>query len=561
MKRIALLLFAPFAWALQASPPEKADLVLTQGQIITMDPNQPRATALAVKDGRILAVGSASTIAEHVGVATQTLDLNGATAAPGFIEGHGHLYGIGLAKVQVTLSDAQSWDEVVERVARAAAAAKPGEWVIGRGWHQEKWKTQPKPRINGYPFHYKLSEATPNNPVRLTHASGHACFANLKAMAMAGITQTTKDPAGGQILRDREGNASGVFLENAAGLIDGAYENWLGSLPKQKRKARDRMIFERAASECLSRGITSFQDAGLTLKHFDLLKELRLPLRIWAMVLESNETLRRELPKRNFGFSDSLRLGGVKKYYDGALGSRGAWLFESYSDRPNHLGQVVTPPDELRETAQIALEHGLQLCTHAIGDRANREVLDLYESVLKGEPKRWRIEHAQHLNPRDVPRFAKLNVIASMQGAHCVSDAPFVEKRLGSTRAKSGAYLWRSLWESGALIASGTDAPVESVDPLANLYALVTRRTHDGKLFYQGQSLSVEQALRSYTWNNAYAAFQDQEKGSLKPGKFADIVVLSQDLTRIRPSQILKTRVLVTLVGGQIRYDSRQPSP
>jgi predicted amidohydrolase YtcJ len=568
MKRDSLLLAflfvvfglaAAVAYQPQADP---ADLVLTNGKIVTMERSAPQAQAIAVRGDRIVAVGGASTVKARIGPTTQVIDLQGRLVIPGFIEGHGHFTGVGQAELQLKLMPAQSWDEIVALVADAAKQAKPGQWIRGRGWHQEKWTKTPEPSVEGFPTHHALSAVSPDNPVYLTHASGHASFANAKAMELSKVTRDTRSPEGGEILRDAKGEPIGVFRETASRLI----RVGIGEPPRtpDEEAARARKILELASREVLSKGVTSFQDAGSELATVDLMKEMvdegQLGVRLWVMLRQPNEVLAPNLAKyRMVDYGNGhLTVRAIKHSIDGALGSRGAWLLEPYSDKPDSTGLNTTSPETIRETATLALRHGYQLCVHAIGDRANRETLDIFENAFRSNPDkkdlRWRVEHAQHLHPDDIPRFGKLGVIASMQGVHCTSDAPYVAARLGDTRAKEGAYVWQSLMKSGAVVTNGTDAPVEAVDPIASFYSTVSRRVADGRVFYPAQRMSREEALESYTLNGAYAAFEENSKGSLKPGKYADMVVLSQDIMTIPEADIPKTQVVYTIVGGKVRY-------
>jgi hypothetical protein len=543
---------------------KKADLVLINGTILTLDETQPEAEALAVKGDRIVAVGRAEEVKKYIRAGTKVIDLRGRVAIPGFIESHAHFMGLGRAKMQLDLTKARSWEEIVEMVREAAAKARPGEWITGRGWHQEKWERTPQPNIDGLPFHYALSQASPDNPVLLTHASGHSCIANAKAMELAGIARETPDPPGGEIVRDARGNPIGVFRETAQGLIGRAMQKWLNQLSAEEREARRVKMVELAVEECLKNGITTFHDAGEPFETIDFLKQMvdegKLKIRLYVMVSGSSEVLRERLKDyRLIGYGNHhLTVRAIKAYVDGALGSHGAWLLEPYADLPSSVGLNTTPLEELRNIAIAAIEHDFQLCIHAIGDRGNREVLNLYESVFKEHPEkkdlRWRIEHAQHLHPQDIPRFAALGVIAAMQGVHCTSDGPWVIKRLGEKRAREGAYVWQSLLKTGAVICNGTDAPVEDVNPIASFYASVTRRMANGKQFFPEQAMTREQALKSYTLNGAYAAFEEKLKGSLEPGKLADITVLSQNLLTVPEDQILNTRVVYTIVGGKVLY-------
>ncbi|TDJ75308.1 MAG: amidohydrolase [Planctomycetota bacterium] len=540
--------------------PPAAETVFTGGHFVTLDEALPEAQAIAVSGGRIVAVGSAAEIAAYIGPETEELDLAGAFAMPGFIEGHGHFTGIGDAKMQLDLMHARTWNEIVQMVATAVAEAAPGELIRGRGWHQEKWDVTPEPSYDGLPVHDGLSAVSPDNPVILRHASGHASFGNAKAMELADITIDTVDPDGGEIVRDREGHPIGMFRETAQALLSRA--------SRGARATDFRQLVELADREVTSKGITSFQDAGssfATVARFrELVDEGAIDVRLWVMIRDGNDRLADRLAEtRVVGYGDDhLTVRAIKHSIDGALGSHGAWLLEPYADldesTPNPTGQNTTPVDTIEATAQLALEHGFQLCVHAIGDRANRETLDIFERSFAGredgQDLRWRVEHAQHISPADIPRFAELGVIASMQGVHCTSDGPWIEPRLGARRALEGAYVWRSLMDSGAVVTNGTDAPVEDVDPIASFYATVTRQLADGTRFYPDQRMSRLEALRSYTLACAYAAFEEDVKGSLVPGKLADITVLSKDILTCPEDEIRNAEVLYTIIGGKVVY-------
>jgi predicted amidohydrolase YtcJ len=554
---------------------QPADLVLRNGKVVTMEPSLPVAEAVAIRGGRILAVGSEAEVGRTVGPGTRIIDIRGMLAVPGFIEGHGHFTGLGVFQMSLNLRNAKSWEEVVTAVRRATAAAKPGDWIIGRGWHQAKWSGPPAPNVDGFPVHAELSRASPRNPVWLTHASGHAGFANAEAMRVAGVTRATADPPGGAILRDAAGNLTGLFQERAQGLISRAYTAWQSKRSAREREADLARAVELATEECLSNGITTFQDAGSPFATVDALKKMadagRLRLRLWVMLRAPHDELERRIGGYRIDGAGGGRLTvrAIKRQMDGALGPRGAWLLEPYSDlppgAPNTRGFATEDPADLRKTAELAIAHDFQLCVHAIGDRANRETLDLFEQVFRAHPGkrdlRWRIEHAQHLGAADIPRFSKLGVIASMQGIHCTSDAPFVIPRLGARRAAEGAYAWRKLLDTGTIVTNGTDAPVEDVSPVASFHASISRKLTDGSVFYGDQRMSREEALRSYTWSNAYAAFEEHEKGSLKAGKLADITVLSQDIMTLPEERIPATRVVYTIVGGTIAYQNRAVVP
>jgi len=547
--------------SMQAQP---ADLVLRNGKIVTVDEAKPQVQALAVRGDTILALGTNQEIQRYIGPATQVIDLAGKLAVPGFIESHGHFTGIGQAAMQIDAMHVKSWDEIVAKVAEAVRKAKPGEWIFGRGWHQEKWETKPSPSVEGFPVHHSLSSVSPDNPVLLTHASGHASYANAKAMELAGITKATPNPPGGEILRDSNGNPIGVFRETASGLLRRAVAAAERRRTPEQTQAIARREIELAIQECLSKGVTSFQDAGSSFSTIDLLKtfadEGKLGLRLWVMLREGNASLARNLTKYkivDYG-NKHLAVRAIKRSIDGALGPRGAWLLAPYADLPSSTGLNTTPAQEIAETARLAIENGFQLCVHAIGDRANRETLDIFEAAFKAHPDkkdlRWRVEHAQHLNPSDIPRFGRLGVIAAMQGIHCTSDAPYVLARLGRRRAEEGAYVWQKLMKSGAVVSNGTDAPVEDVDPIASYYASVSRKLKDGSVFYPDQRMSRMEALKSYTWSGAYAAFEEQIKGSLAVGKLADITVLTKDILTIPEEQIPSAEVAYTIVGGKILF-------
>ena len=540
---------------------DAADLVLTNGKVVTVEEGAPNAQAIAVRGSRIVAVGSSAEIKKLVGPKTQVIDVQGQLVIPGFIEGHGHFTGIGAAELGLKLMNAKTWNRIVAMVAERVKTAKPGEWIYGRGWHQEKWDTRPTPDVEGFPVHDALSKVSPNNPVVLTHASGHATFVNAKAMELSGITSATTDPEGGDLIRDAKGNPTGLLRERASGLV----RRGVGAPEPTAAEAADRAqkILDLATQEVLSKGVTSFQDAGSSFADVDRLKAMadagKLGVRLWVMLRQPNDALRQNLAKyRMVDYGDGfLTVRGIKHSIDGALGPRGAWLLEPYSDKLSDSGDNTTNVETIRETAKLALEHNYQLCVHAIGDRANRETLDIFEEAFKGRngaELRWRVEHAQHLNPADIPRFGKLGVIASMQGVHCTSDAPYVLARLGKKRAEEGAYVWQKLMKSGALVTNGTDAPVEDVDPIASYYATVTRKLKNGSIFYPDQRMNRMEALRSYTINTARAAFEEDSKGTIKPGKYADFVVLSKDILTIPEDQIPTAQVMYTIVGGKVRY-------
>ncbi len=563
VKNSLLLCLAIFIFSCQTE--ETADVVMVNGNFYTVNADQPRAEAVAVKDGRIMQVGTTAEIEKLKGKETEVMDLQGQFAMPGLIEGHGHFSGLGQSMLNLNFLRSASWDEIVEMVGEAAKKAKPGEWITGRGWHQEKW-LQPLDRdVLGYPYHDKLSAVSPNNPVLLGHASGHGLFANAKAMELAGVSKETPNPSGGEIVRDSRGEAIGVFEERAQAIIRAAYQEYVNTLTDDQKKDTWLAGIEAAQQECLENGITSFQDAGSSYQDVDWYKELAengdLDMRLWVMLRHSHDRMKDNMvgfPIVNAG-DHFFTCKAIKTEVDGALGSFGAWLLSSYDDKTDFVGQNTTPISEVEKIASLAIENDMQLCVHAIGDKANQVVLDGMQQNFEKYPDRkdlrWRIEHAQHLDPADIPRFSEMGVIASMQGIHCTSDAPFVVRRLGEERARDGAYPWRSLLDSGAKVANGTDAPVEDVDPFECLYASVTRKRVDSGLeFYPEQRMTRDEALYSYTLWNAYAAFEEEDKGSLEVGKLADMVVLSKDLATCTDEEILETEVKMTIVGGEVKF-------
>ena len=547
-----------------------ADLVLKNGTIVTMVEDQPEAEALAVAGDTVLAVGSTSEISAYEGGDTRVVDLEGKMAMPGFIEGHGHFMEMGEAQMQLGLLGTPSWNRIVAMVDSAAAEAEDGAWVQGRGWHQEKWDATPDRTVRGFPTNDRLNEVAPDTPVFLTHASGHAAIANDAALDAAGIGSDTPDPSGGTIVRNAEGQATGVLLETAAGLVQEAVEESRSGMSAEARRDQRERQVRLAAQEALAHGVTTFHDQGASFETIERYRRMAergdLGIRMYAMVSQ------REVTPDTRDTLASIRTEGTANQHlvvrsigevtvDGALGSRSAWMLAPYDDAPGETGINVTPMERVREIAEIALAEDYQVAVHAIGDRANRETLDLYadlfdETGVDGDSLRWRIEHAQHLHPDDLPRFADQGVIASMQAIHACSDAPYNYQRLGAERVEAGAYPWKSLWESGAVVGNGTDVPVEKIDPLASVHCTVTRQVPGSDTsFTAEEALSRRRALRSYTYNNAYAGFAEDEKGTLAPGSLADIAVLSKNLLEVPSDSIRSTEVTHTIVGGTVAYE------
>ena len=556
-----------------------ADLVLLDGKIVTLDDRMREAQAVAVHDGLITAVGTTQEIKAAVNPRTEVIDLAGRRVIPGFVEGHGHLTSLGYSLATLNLGDAGDWREIVERVRQAARAATPGAWIEGSGWHQEKWRMGPGRDVEGYPVHDAISQAAPGHPVLLEHSSGHLLIANAAAMAQAGVTPGTADPPGGRIVRGADGAPTGVFMETAKDLIWQPLEQERARRSPAQVETDERQAIQRATAHCLAMGVTSFQDAGCMFDDVDRQKRLALAgelgIRMWVMLWESNASIR----ERVRDYLDIHRLGGhrltvraIKRLMDGALGARSAWLLEPYEDLPSTQGFATTyfpyedlvaddpeaPVGYVAETARLALEHGFQLCTHAIGDRAVREVLNICERAsqdhARGQDLRWRVEHASVIAEADLPRFGQLGVIASMQAVSLPSDGLWMVKRLGEARARRRAFVFRSLKRSGAIIANGTDVPVDDVDPLVGFHAMTTCRLADGTSLWPEERLSREESLRAYTLDVAYAAFEEDLKGSIAPGKLADMVVLTRDIMTIPEEEILDAQVAHTILGGEVVY-------
>lgn len=560
---ICLLLLAA------CSTRQQADVIISGGTIYTVDEQHPTAEAVVIKNERIVFVGSKAEAMTWKGATTKLIDLEGRTMTPGLIEGHGHFFGLGFQQLQVDLSDARNYDEVVEKVKTAVAKAKPGDWIIGRGWHQDRWTSKPAKLVKGFQTHELLSAVSPENPVALSHASGHAIFVNANAMTVAGINKQSAKAMqqqlgkSGEIILDTQGNPTGILVENAEGLV-------MQHIPSVSQEQLTK-AFDLASAACLKNGITSFCDAGIGRSELDLLKKFRqegrLQVRLYEMLSGSDRSLINDYFK-NGKIIDSagwLTVRSLKLYSDGALGSRGAWLLAPYADRKETSGLPLMSMDTLERIAGKALKAGFQVCTHAIGDRANREVLDRYEAVLRANPalatdSRFRIEHAQHIDPQDIPRFAKLGVIPAMQPIHLSSDRPWAIDRLGIERIRAGAYLWQTLIKSGAHVVSGTDVPVEPINPIACFFASVTRQTLEKQPpggYEPAEKMTRAQALKAYTLDAAYGEFDEKLKGSITVGKLADFTVFSQDLMTVPVENILSTEVVMTIVGGKVRYEKK----
>jgi predicted amidohydrolase YtcJ len=555
MKRATfVLLVLVLAPALSAQQ-EPADLIVTNARIYTVDDNRPMAEAMAIRDGRVIFVGSARGAEVFAGQQTERLDLDGKTVIPGMVDAHVHLSGLGVALRNVDLVGTRSHEEVIERVAERARTMPEGEWITGRGWDQNDWA------VTEFPTNEALSRAVPNHPVYMTRVDGHAALVNAHALELAGVTAATEDPPGGRLIRDGAGNPTGVLIDRAQRIVRRVIP------PMSERERREAVL--AAIAEANKWGLTGIHDAGVSDTNIavyeDLAREGRYNVRNYLMIAAADSALDEFLdrffdrgPQEGL-YEGRLWIRAIKLSADGALGSRGAALLESYSDDPGNTGLITTPYDRVREVAVRGLQNGFQVNVHAIGDRTNRMVLDAFESALEEVPTadhRFRIEHAQIVHFQDLPRFAELDVIPSMQGSHQTSDMYWAIDRLGWTRVQ-GAYAWRTLLNSGVVIPNGSDFPVEEVNPLISFRAFITRQDADGWPaggWFPSERTTRDEALKSMTLWPAYGAFMEDVSGSLSPGKYADFVVLDQDIMKIAPERILDTQVLLTVLGGKVVY-------
>jgi len=556
----------------------EVETVFVNGKVYTMDDDLSVAEAIAVDHGKIAGVGSTSSMTRRF-TAKTTIDLQGKSVLPGLIDAHAHFLSLGIARMTVDLAGAASEQEAAQRVKARVAKVQKDQWIRGRGWDQNLWKSRK------FPSHRMLDGVTPQNPVFLTRVDGHACWVNAEALKMAGIAKEMKDPPGGKIARDASGNATGVFIDAAMDLV-------ARHLPPLS-DAESREALELAVKECLSYGITSVQDMGVEMREIDLYKkaidERKLPIRIYAAVGGVGETWDAFLKSGPLlGYGDNrLTVRALKLYIDGALGSRGAALIEPYSDDPGNRGLTMSSDEELTKAVEDALTHGFQVCTHAIGDRGNNIILNVYEAALKRHPvpdHRLRVEHAQVLERGDIPRFKQLGVLPSMQPTHCTSDMYWAEARLGPRRVR-GAYAWRSLLQTGVIIPGGSDFPVEDPNPLLGIYAAVTRKDRQGRPlsaeqvkaqfqlspdgladstsfndgWYGNEKMTREEAVKSFTRWAAFAEFAEGVKGSLEKGRLADFVVFSADVMKVPAKDLPGISVEMTVVGGETVYRKSKP--
>ena len=551
----AAVLAAPFGLLAQtAAPKAPADLIVTNARVYTADDARPLVEAFAVRDGRIAFVGSQREAAVLRGPNTRVVDAGGRTVIPGMVDAHAHFSGLAQTLRSVDLTGTNSLAEVIARVVAKSTSVPKGTWITGRGWDQNDWG------VTDFPTHEALTAALPDHPVLLERVDGHAMYANMAAMKVAGVTAASKAPVGGQIIKDAKGNPTGVFVDNASNVLE------------EKVPAPTAAEYKSALKEAIalmhSWGLTGMHDAGASRMAIDTYEELakakELNLRLYVMISDDKAALDHYFAKgpQSAMYDGQLWVRAVKLYADGAMGSRGAALLEPYSDDPNNSGLLKSTQEHIRDVAERGLKAGFQINSHAIGDRGNRVVLDAYEQALKTVPTadhRFRVEHAQILHYDDIPRFAQLGVIPSMQASHQTSDMYWIGKRLGPTRLY-GAYAWQSLLQTGVVIPNGSDFPVEQVNPLISFHAAIARqdeRNWPAGGWFPEQKMSRDDALRSMTIWPAYTGFQEASMGSLTAGKFADFVILDTDIMRVPAEMVMKTRVLSTWVGGKAVFEAR----
>ncbi len=557
MRRLSLVAIVALLAACQSSPPaERATLIIHNAQVYTVNTVQQTAQAVAVRGDRIVLVGSDQAALDLRGPETRVIDARGGTLVPGLQDSHGHFTGLGSSLQVLRLRGTTSYEQIVAMVRERAAKMRPGEWIQGRSWDQNDWA------VKDWPSHQLLTEAAPSNPVYLTRVDGHAALVNKMALAAAGITRDTPDPPGGRLIRDQMGEPAGVLIDSAQNLV-------AAKIPDPSPAQFEEQIL-LADRETRRLGLTSVHDAGATPATVALYKRLidegRLKTRLYVMLRGPMSMLEPEFKKGpliNYA-QQHLSVRAIKIGADGALGSRGAALLEPYSDEPGTSGLMTTPPDEIYAQTLAASSAGFQTCIHAIGDRGNRVAMDVFERVQREVPGardlRMRNEHAQILDAAEIPRFAKLNVIASMQATHATSDMPWVPARIGPARTQEGAYVWKRLLKTGVVLANGSDFPVEEPNPMLGFYASVTRQDSSGQPpggWMPDERMSREEMLKSFTWNAAYASHSEKDLGSLEAGKLADMVLLDKNVMTVDPKEILSTQALATVIGGEVVYEKR----
>jgi predicted amidohydrolase YtcJ len=551
---VAALSLAQVTTALRQGSGQAPDLILHNARIYTMVADRPTAEAIAMRGDRITRVGTNADVLALGGSTTRVVDVSGATIIPGLQDAHGHFTGLGASMQSIDLRGTTTYEQVVGLVRNRAAAARAGEWIVGRGWDQNDWPDKQ------WPTNELLSAASPNNPVYLTRVDGHAGLANRRAMDLAGVSEATADPAGGRLIRGAGNQPSGVLIDTAQALVSSKIP------PVGNAQLEEQILL--ADRETRRLGLTLVHDAGTDGRTVEAYKRLidagRLKTRLYVMLRGPLPTLQQAFdqgPIADYG-NHRLAVRAIKVVADGALGSRGAAMLEPYSDEAGTTGLLTTPPDEVYAQTLAASKAGFQTAIHAIGDRANRLVMDIFERVQREVPAsgalRMRNEHAQILDRAEIPRFATLNVIASMQPTHATSDMPWVPARIGRERMEEGAYVWRKLMSSGATIASGSDFPVELANPMLGFHAAITRQDPAGQPpsgWMPGERMTREEALASFTRNAAFAAHAETRLGTLEAGKLADLVVLSKDIMRVAPPEILTTTVRMTIIGGEVVYN------
>ena len=544
-------------------PADPADVVFVNGNVYTVNEKQPRAEAIAVKGDRIVFVGSNANAKRFQGAGTRVIDLHGETVVPGMTDAHYHFIGVGQREMNLNLEGITNLEDFLAKVKERVDRTKPEEWVTGRGWIETFWK----PPV--FPTRWDLDKISPNNPVFLTRADGHGAVANSAALKIGGVTKESKDPFGGQILRDKQtGEPVGMLLDNAQGFVS-------RHIPAPTQAEIQQAII-LANKRSIELGLTQIQDPGGSYRDVDLYKKLygegKLKLRIYKAVYGPGPEAKRLLSEGPIieAFGNRFNLRTIKVVSDGALGSRGAALLAPYSDTPDSSGFLRVKEEDLLPMLKEALQKGIQVETHAIGDYANRFILDEYEKALNAVPKserkiaepRLRDEHSQIVNPIDIPRFAKLGIIPSMQASHAIGDLHFAPSRLGMKRLE-GAYAWQSFIRSGVIVPGGSDAPVERGEPMIEFYAAVARkdiRGFSGEGWHPEEKVTREQALKMLTIWPAHAAFEENVRGSIEVGKLADLTILSADIMKIPEMEILKTHCVMTVIGGEVVYEAAQGS-